>query len=215
MQRRHPSPLELGAYFDGEPIEGVPEHVARCRKCRESLDELRGVRSAVRGELDLTDGSARRRARWTVALIPVAAAVALLLAMAAPPGGLPVTRVENADQSAFAPAAPPQFEPTGTPEVTTAPPPPVEGASPAGRPSAAGRGASAGSSAAGSPTIEDPPAGAGPDVAVSAAPAPGAKMAAGRSGRRFGSRRRPQRAGAAHRPAPPRCPGPDQGPGVR
>src|SRR5204862_6206652 len=82
MHRRHPSPLELGAYFDGEPIEGVAEHVARCHRCRESLEELRGVRSAVRGELDLTDGSARRRARWTVALIPVAASIALLLAVA-------------------------------------------------------------------------------------------------------------------------------------
>ncbi|MGH9009023.1 MAG: hypothetical protein ACRDYF_04150, partial [Acidimicrobiia bacterium] len=99
MHRRHPSPLELGAYFDGEAIEGVSEHVARCRKCRESLEELRGVRCAVRGELDLTDGSARRRARWTVALIPVAASVALLLAVSAPPGGLPVTRVENADDA--------------------------------------------------------------------------------------------------------------------
>ncbi|HTC80641.1 MAG TPA: hypothetical protein VK848_03835, partial [Acidimicrobiia bacterium] len=111
IHRRHPSALELGAYFDGEPIEGVGEHVAHCRKCRESLDELRGVRSAVRGELDLTDGSARRRARWTVALIPVAAAVALLVAVAAPPGGLPVTRVENADEAAVAPAAPPEFTP--------------------------------------------------------------------------------------------------------
>ena len=179
MQRRHPSPLELGAYFDGEPIEGVPEHVARCRKCRESLDELRGVRCAVRGELDLTDGSARRRARWTVALLPVAAAVALLLAMAAPPGGLPVTRVENADQSAFAPSAPPQFEPTVPPEVTTAPPA-AEGAGPAGRPSAAGRGAAA-ASATGSPSIENPPARAGTDVAAPAAPPSGARVAAGRS----------------------------------
>jgi hypothetical protein len=179
MQRRHPSPLELGAYFDGEPIEGVPEHVARCRKCRESLDELRGVRCAVRGELDLTDGSTRRRARWTVALIPVAAAVALLLAIAAPPGGLPVTRVENADQSAFAPAAPPRFEPTGTPDVTTTPPP--EGATPASRPSGAGRAGSAGSPAAGSPTTGGSPAGAGTDVALPSAPAPGTKVAAGRS----------------------------------
>jgi len=81
IHRRHPSPFELGAFFDGEPVEGVSDHVARCRKCRESLEELRGVRSAVRGELDLTDGSARRRARWTVALIPVAAAVALLVAV--------------------------------------------------------------------------------------------------------------------------------------
>ena len=120
MHRRHPSPLELGAYFDGETIEGVSEHVARCRKCRESLDELRGVRCAVRGELDLTDGSARRRARWTVALIPVAASVALLLAMAAPPGGLPVTRVENADQTPSRPAAPPLFMPADTADLTPA-----------------------------------------------------------------------------------------------
>jgi hypothetical protein len=119
MQRRHPSPLELGAYFDGELIEGVSEHVARCRRCRESVEELRGVRSAVRGELDLTDGSARRRARWTVALIPVAAAVALLLAVAAPPGGLPVTRVENADEAALSPAAPPEFDTSADPGDVT------------------------------------------------------------------------------------------------
>src|SRR5688572_14705078 len=118
MHRRHPSPLELGAYFDGEPIEGVSEHVAHCRRCRESLDELRGVRCAVRGELDLTDGSARKRARWTVALIPVAASVALLLAMSAPPGGLPVTRVENADEAM--PAALPVFTPPQVTDVTSA-----------------------------------------------------------------------------------------------
>ncbi|HET9769250.1 MAG TPA: hypothetical protein VFS16_00075, partial [Acidimicrobiia bacterium] len=137
MRRRHPSALELGAYFDGEPIEGVSGHVARCRKCRESLDELRGVRCAVRGELDLTDGSARRRARWTVALIPVAASVALLLAVAAPPGGLPVTRIQNTDQAALAPA-PPRFEPVEAPEATAPPAGPVETGTPSGRP-AAGR----------------------------------------------------------------------------
>ena len=125
MHRRHPSPLELGAYFDGESIEGVSEHVAHCRKCRESLDELRGVRCAVRGELDLTDGSARKRARWTVALIPVAASVALLLAVSAPPGGLPVTRVENADQAT--PAALPVFTPPEVTDVTSPQAPAVEG----------------------------------------------------------------------------------------
>ena len=125
MHRRHPSPLELGAYFDGESIEGVSDHVARCRRCRESLEELRGVRCAVRGELDLTDGSARRRARWTVALIPVAASIALLLAVSAPPGGLPVTRVENADQTA-SPAAPPLFMPSDAADVTPTSGPSVE-----------------------------------------------------------------------------------------
>src|SRR5438270_651250 len=48
MHRRHPSPLELGAYFDGEPIEGVGEHVARCHKCRESLEELPGGQASTR-----------------------------------------------------------------------------------------------------------------------------------------------------------------------
>jgi hypothetical protein len=179
MQRRHPSPLELGAYFDGEPIEGVPEHVARCRKCRESLDELRGVRCAVRGELDLTDGSARRRARWTVALLPVAAAVALLLAMAAPPGGLPVTRVENADQSAFAPAAPPQFEPTDVTEVTADPLPPVDPGTTPSRPRAADRAGSAVASKGGSATAEAPVPESGLPTVPAAGPA-NVKPAAGR-----------------------------------
>jgi len=165
IHRRHPSALELGAYFDGEPIEGVGEHVAHCRKCRESLDELRGVRSAVRGELDLTDGSARRRARWTVALIPVAAAVALLVAVAAPPGGLPVTRVENADEAAVAPAAPPEFTPAessdGAP-ATTAPPDARTGrsvASTAGRATSTG---GAGSPNAGAPAAAEAGRGAAP-----------------------------------------------------
>jgi hypothetical protein len=165
MRRRHPSPLELGAYFDGEPIEGVSGHVARCRKCRESLDELTGVRCAVRGELDLTDGSARRRARWTVALIPVAAAVALLLAVAAPPGGLPVTRVENAEQAALAPA-PPRFEPIEAPAATAPPAAPVEVDAGPSAPLAAGRAGSG-------PT-------AAPNTAVPVAePASGASSAAG------------------------------------
>jgi hypothetical protein len=140
MRRRHPSPLELGAYFDGELIEGVSQHVARCRRCRESLEELHGVRSAGRGELDLSVGSARRRARWTVALIPVAASVALLLAVAAPPGGLPVTRVQNADDSALAPAPPVEFQAPAAPDDATAPSPPAADAAPtaSGAPEAAG-----------------------------------------------------------------------------
>jgi hypothetical protein len=182
MHRRHPSPLELGAYFDGEPIEGVPEHVARCRKCRESLEELRGVRSAVRGELDLTDGSARRRARWTVALIPVAASIALLLAVAAPPGGLPVTRVENADEAT--PAAPPVFMPSDAADVTSTSAPPVEthtaGASTARAAGSSGSGSSA--AAGGAPNAAVPAVGTGAEADSGAAPgAPSGKSAAGRS----------------------------------
>ncbi|HZQ78730.1 MAG TPA: hypothetical protein VFE55_15455 [Acidimicrobiia bacterium] len=183
IHRRHPSPFELGAFFDGEPVEGVSDHVARCRKCRESLDELRGVRSAVRGELDLTDGSARRRARWTVALIPVAAAVALLVAVAAPPGGLPVTHVENADEAAVAPAAAPQFTPAEIADGTATPPAPSgvhAERTGTGVLTAAGRGAPAGSVTAG-PSGADSPAAA--DAGRGAAPGGGqpASRSAGRS----------------------------------
>ncbi|HEV7535114.1 MAG TPA: hypothetical protein VGP90_05730, partial [Acidimicrobiia bacterium] len=164
INRRHPSPLELGAYFDGEPVAGVSEHIARCRRCRESLDELHGVRAAVRGELDLTDGSARRRARWTVALIPVAAAVALLIAVAAPPGGLPVTRVENADQAAVAPAAAPEFtpaEPSDTETASTAPAETRTGRNPA---PAAGRGSAPAASAAAGTSAQNPVGDAAPST---------------------------------------------------
>jgi ABC-type branched-subunit amino acid transport system substrate-binding protein len=170
IHRRHPSPFELGAYFDGEPVEGVADHLAHCRKCRESIEELRGVRSAVRGELDLTDGSARRRARWTVALIPVAAAVALLVAVAAPPGGLPVTRVENADEAALAPAAAPEFTPAEIASSAATPPTPAgvhadrTGAG-AGAVPAAGRNAPSGSVSAG-PSGADTPAAADPGRSV-------------------------------------------------
>ena len=168
IHRRHPSPLELGAYFDGELIDGVADHVARCRKCRESLDELHGVRSAVRGELDLTDGSARRRARWTVALIPVAAAVALLVAVAAPPGGLPVTHVENADEAAVAPAAPPEFNAPETPDGATATTQAADVRAGHGAVSSAGRSATAAPAGAGA-------AGAGaPAVSASGGSAPSA-----------------------------------------
>jgi hypothetical protein len=180
MHRRHPSPLELGAYFDGEPIEGVSDHVAHCRKCRESLEELRGVRCAVRGELDLTDGSARKRARWTVALIPVAASVALLLAMSAPPGGLPVTRVENAGEAT--PAALPMFTPPQVTDVTSPPAPVVEeDGTAAGTTRAGGSSRSAVSAGEGAaPTVGgravDPR-----DESVTVPGAPSGKNAAGRS----------------------------------
>ena len=180
MHRRHPSPLELGAFFDGEPIEGVSDHVVHCRKCRESLEELRGVRCAVRGELDLTDGSARKRARWTVALIPVAAAVALLLAMSAPPGGLPVTRVENADEAT--PAALPVFTPPQVTDVTSPQEPAVEGDG-AGAGTARGGGSSGSAAPVAGGTasnIAAPEVDAGAESATVPG-APSEKNAAGRS----------------------------------
>jgi len=187
MRRRHPSPLELGAFFDGEPIDGVSDHIARCRKCRESLEELVGVRSAVRGELDLTDGSARRRARWSVALIPVAAAVALLVAVSAPPGGLPVTRVQNSDEAAIAPASSPVFTPPQMAEVTSTSASPAtagdarSGAAVAGRPG--GRSGSAVSvGVGGTPAEGSSEAGASPESGTRVpVGAPAGKNSAGRS----------------------------------
>ena len=186
IHRRHPSPLELGAYFDGEPIEGVSEHVARCRKCRDSMEEWYGVRSAVRGELDLTDGSAGRRARWTVALIPVAASVALLLTVAAPPGGLPVTRVQNSDEAAVVPAAPPEFGSAEASDLTSTATPAFDVATEAAASSAPApaRAGSAGTSAAGSgaapPGEATPGVGAGVE-STPVAGAPNSKAATGRS----------------------------------
>jgi hypothetical protein len=177
MHRRHPSPLELGAYFDGEPVDGVSDHIARCRKCRESLDELRGVRSAVRGELDLTDGSARRRARWTVALIPVAAAVALLVAVSAPPGGLPVTRVENAGESAVAPAAVPDFAPNEPSEGATASTAPADTRPGRSAAPATGR-TTTGGSVAGAGGAQNAPAQSGTGLSAGAS---GPKTVPGRS----------------------------------
>jgi hypothetical protein len=181
MHRRHPSPLELGAYFDGEPIEGVSEHVARCRKCRESLEELRGVRCAVRGELDLTDGSARRRARWTVALLPVAASIALLLAVAAPPGGLPVTRVENTGEANVTPAAPPLFMPSETAAVTPTSAPAVDSQTAGAAPRAAAASGRSGSAAPAAARNGPTPA-AGAGTGTAAAPgSPAGTYTAGRS----------------------------------
>ena len=177
IHRRHPSPLELGAFFDGEPIEGVSEHIAHCRKCRESLDELRGVRCAVRGELDLTDGSARRRSRWTVALIPVAASVALLLAVSAPPGGLPVTRVENADEATA--AAPPLYTPPQVTDVASSQPA-IEGNSTATGARGAASSRSASVADGGAPDTEASAVDAGAESATVPG-APSEKTASGRS----------------------------------
>ena len=48
---RHPSPLALQAWFDGEATESVAWHVASCDECFEAARELSWLRSALRGEL--------------------------------------------------------------------------------------------------------------------------------------------------------------------
>jgi len=139
--RRHPAPFELGAFFDGEGDESVRAHVGRCRRCQAELAEMGRVRALVRGELVATGGDQRSiwvRAKAPAAVLPVAAAVALLLAVALP-GGLPTTRVHELGGMA---SAPPSTEPSasdgGPPAITTPAPMQVEtaahGAAPAARP---------------------------------------------------------------------------------
>ncbi|MCA1842460.1 MAG: ABC transporter substrate-binding protein, partial [Actinobacteria bacterium] len=120
---------------------------------------------------------------WTVALIPVAAAVALLIAVAAPPGGLPVTRVENADEAAVAPAATPQFTPAAPSEVTSTVPA-AAGAHTGAATPVAGRPGAPGAAVSGAPTAVVPVAGSGSGAGPSPAtpsPPPNGKAAAGRS----------------------------------
>ena len=45
---RHPSGVELGAWFDGERDGEVSAHVARCRRCRRDADALAALRSMLR-----------------------------------------------------------------------------------------------------------------------------------------------------------------------
>lgn len=78
--RRHPGPLALGAWFDGEGDADVGAHVARCRRCARKADVLAGVRAAVRGEpAPPVADPLPPRPRWTPAL----AAASLVLAASA------------------------------------------------------------------------------------------------------------------------------------
>lgn len=47
-RRRHPSGVELGAWFDGERDGDVGAHVARCRRCRRDAEALADLRATLR-----------------------------------------------------------------------------------------------------------------------------------------------------------------------
>lgn len=44
----HPSPLELGAWFDGEPTRPMGRHILSCRRCGNRLNQMAGIRSWLR-----------------------------------------------------------------------------------------------------------------------------------------------------------------------
>lgn len=46
--RRHPSGVELGAWFDGEHDGGIGAHVARCRRCGRDAEALADLRATLR-----------------------------------------------------------------------------------------------------------------------------------------------------------------------
>ena len=71
----HLSPEELAGYLDadlpGEEQRQVELHLASCTECREELADVRRLQ-------------VRRRRRWSLALIPAAAAAAALVAITLP-----------------------------------------------------------------------------------------------------------------------------------
>jgi ABC-type branched-subunit amino acid transport system substrate-binding protein len=76
MMRRHPSPVDLATWFDGEGVDSVGWHVASCGRCRRKVDRFELVRSAVRGD-PLPILPAPR-----MPLVPVAAGLAVVLVAA-------------------------------------------------------------------------------------------------------------------------------------
>lgn len=46
--RRHPSGVELGAWFDGEGDADVGAHLAACARCRRRADALGELRTMLR-----------------------------------------------------------------------------------------------------------------------------------------------------------------------
>lgn len=51
LLRRHPSGVELGAWFDGEVDGGVGAHVVACRRCRRKAEALADLRAELRPPL--------------------------------------------------------------------------------------------------------------------------------------------------------------------
>lgn len=100
MRRRHPSALELGAWFDRESCEHVGPHLAECNRCRGAIHRLRRVRAALRGQpspppLPALLGLKGAR-RWQPAVPSLAILIVLGLATAVL---LPVERIGNGSRS--------------------------------------------------------------------------------------------------------------------
>jgi hypothetical protein len=78
---RHPSPIRLGAWFDGEEAPEVADHLRGCERCRRRVHDLRRVRAAVRSE-PVPVPLRRRRLAVGGAAVPAAAALAVVLGLA-------------------------------------------------------------------------------------------------------------------------------------
>lgn len=84
--RRHPTGLELTAWYDGELEDrAVTGHVAACHRCHHLVADMASVDAAIKGDRpEAARGWSRRRRRSTAqALTAVAAAAALVFVVAA------------------------------------------------------------------------------------------------------------------------------------
>ena len=131
---RHPSKLDLAAWFDGEGPDRVGGHVLRCPRCQRHVDELSRLRSWLRAQpfvdmRETTDEAPappeRRRARRP--LVAAAALVATMLVVAEggdAPSGLNAAASRTTTTAAHR-AAPPSTERVAEDDLTPVVPDPV------------------------------------------------------------------------------------------
>jgi hypothetical protein len=174
LARRHPSPQDLAAHFDGEDRPGVDDHLAGCARCQAWTGELRRVRAAVRGEPLPAAAPARLlRPAWAhpalavmlvAALLGVAGAAGLFgrddtttLASRGEPPAVPSGVTPSPDPAVPDPAGAADLPPASGSQPATNPPPPSSAAPPT--PASAGARRPPSSAGAGEPA--SPPAATG------------------------------------------------------
>lgn len=81
--RRHPNPRSLAAWFDGEGVSDVADHLVACDRCRRRVVELRRVRAAVLGQPVPAPLLSPGALGWRAVAAPMAIALVLVALLAA------------------------------------------------------------------------------------------------------------------------------------